>query len=128
MPYDKIPKLTKKGYKCSPDITQLCRMTCNELKNVKYFRIYNKFGEVSFNEPLNLYGVNLDDEVNIEQNLIDTGDKLNYDAEYKLFDVNGNSKALNSYIDILKKSGGINIKYDKDRAELSWDYKRKPKN
>ena len=128
VPYDKIPKLSKKEYKCYPDLIKLCRMTIKELKNVKYFRIYNKFGEVSFNEPVDLYGINLDNEIIIEQNLIDTGDKLDYDAEYKLFDFKADSDALNKYINILKKSGGINIRYDNERAELSWDYKRKSKN
>ena len=69
-PIDLVPKLTKEGYKCSPSIMELSRKTAYELRNVENFRIFNKYGEVQFKEPVNLLGLNLDNQVIIEKNLI----------------------------------------------------------
>ena len=78
VPINLVPILTKEGYKCSPSIMELTRKTASELRNVENFKIFNKYGEVEFKEPDNLLGLNLDNQVTIENNLIDTGDKLNY--------------------------------------------------
>ena len=61
------------------------------------FRIFNKFGEVEFKEPVNLLGINLDEQVTIERNLIDTGDKLNYKSVFKLYNFKIGENGLNKY-------------------------------
>ena len=87
VPFDLVPKLTKEGYKCNPSILELSRKTANELRNVSGFKIYNKYGEVEFKEQVNLLGLNLDNQITIEKNLIDTGDKLNYWSKFKLYNL-----------------------------------------
>ena len=123
-PYDKIPQLKKEGYKCQPNLIRLSRMTSNELKNVKNFKIYNKYGAVEFKEPINLYGINLDDEITIEQNLIETKDNLDYNAEYMLVNFKLNDKEFRRFKETLEKYGGRNIRYDRNNLELRWEYKR----
>ena len=120
VPIDLVPKLTKEGYNCSPSIMELSRKTVYELRNIENFKIFNKYGEVEFKEPVNLLGLNLDNQVTIERNLIDTGDKLNYKSVFKLFNFKVEENGLNRYKINLKESGG-NFLYYKNN-ELVWEY------
>ena len=122
-PIDLIPKLTKEGYKCSPSIKELSRKTVDELRNVENFKIFNKHGEVEFKEPVNLLGLNLDNQVTIEKTLIDTGDKLDYWAIYKLFNFKTKENGLKKHKIELEKYGG-NFLYYKNN-ELAWEYNGK---
>ena len=121
VPIDLVPKLTKDGYKCSPSIMELSRKTASELRNVENFRIFNKYGQVEFKEPVNLLGLNLDNQVTIERNLIDTGDKLNYWSKFTLFNFRVGENGLNKYKVNLEKSGGNFLSYKNN--ELVWEYK-----
>ena len=122
VPIELIPKLTKVGYKCEPSITELSRMTTEELKRVNNFKIYNEHGQVLFKEPINLLGVNLDKEIIIEKNLIDTGDKLNYWSQYKLYNFKIEKENLNIYKQNMEKEGGKLIGYNNNILE--WEYKK----
>ena len=123
VPIDLVPKLTKDGYKCSPSIVELCRKTADELRNVENFKIFNKYGEIEFKEPVNLLGLNLDNQITIEKNLIDTGDKLDYWAIYKLFNFKTKENGLKKHKIDLEKYGG-NFLYYKNN-ELAWEYNGK---
>ena len=72
----KVPTLTKEGYKTSPDISILRKMTQNELKMVKNFKIYNEYGSIEFMDPVDLNGVNLDTFCEIEKNSLTIEDNL----------------------------------------------------
>jgi hypothetical protein len=120
VPIDLVPKLTKEGYKCIPSIMELSRKTAYELRNVENFKIFNKYGEVEFKEPINLLGLNLDNQVTIGRNLIDTGDKLNYKSVFKLYNFKIEENALNRYQKNLEESGGNFLSYDNN--ELVWEY------
>ena len=128
VPIDLVPILTKEGYKCSPSIMELSRKTTHELRNVENFRIFNKFGEVEFQEPVNLLGLNLDNQVIIERNLIDTGDKLDYKSVFRLYNFKVEENGLNKYKFKLQNSGGNFLSYKNN--ELVWEYdgKKKGKN
>ena len=119
-PIDLVPKLKKEGYNCSPSIIELSRKTVEELKKVENFRIFNKFGEVEFKEPVNLLGINLDEQVTIGRNLIDTGDKLNYKSVFKLYNFKIGENGLNKYKVNLKELGGKFLSYNNN--ELVWEY------
>ena len=120
VPFELLPKLTKEGYKCNPSILELSRKTANELRKVSGFKIYNNYGEVLFKEPVNLLGLNLDNQIVIEENLIDTGDKLNYSSIFKLYNFKVEENGLNKYKVDLKKSGGKFLEYKNN--EISWEY------
>ena len=122
VPSDLVPILTKEGYKCSPSILELSRKTANELRKVSGFKIYNKYGEVEFKEPVNLLGLNLDNQITIERNLIDTGDKLNYWSLFKLYNFQVEENGLNKYKINLAKSGGNFVQYKNN--EIIWEYKK----
>jgi hypothetical protein len=125
VPFDLVPKLTKEGYKCNPSILELSRKTANELRNVSGFKIYNKYGEVEFKEPVNLLGLNLDNQITIEKNLIDTGDKLNYWSKFKLYNLKVEENGLNKYKLDLEKSGGNFLEYKNN--QIVWEYKKEIK-
>ena len=122
VPDELLPKLTKEGYKCSPSILELSRKTANELRKVKGFKIYNKYGEVEFKEPVNLLGLNLDNQIVIERNLIDTGDKLDYWSLFKLYDCQIEENGLNKYKVKIAKCGGNFVEYKNN--EIVWEYKK----
>ena len=122
VPLELVPKLSKEGYGCSPSLVELGRKTKEELKKVEGFKIYNKYGEVEFKEPVNLLGVNLDDQINIEQNLIDTGDKLDYRSIFKLYNFKVKENELERYKNNLEKEGGNFIGYKNN--EIVWEYNK----
>jgi len=69
-PLEKIPILTKPGYKTFPDYKNFCRMSVEELQNVKDFEIYNDYGRIQFPGITNLENLNLDDIVQIEDKFV----------------------------------------------------------
>ena len=88
-PDELVPKLSRDGYHTSPEYVLLCRMSSEELRNVKEFRIYNKHGEVHFLETVNLLGMNIDEEISIEERCVEIketkkGKGLNVNREIKL--------------------------------------------
>jgi hypothetical protein len=80
-PLDKIPVLTKPGYKTIPDYRNICRMTLDEIEHVKNFSIYNEYGRIDFEGETNLTNLNLDQIVNISKNSITV--YQNEDLEFK---------------------------------------------
>ena len=118
-----VPKLTKIGYKCYPSISELSQKSSEELKKVEKFKIFNKHGEVEFKEPVNLLGVNLDKEIIIEKNMIDTSEKFNYWSIFKLYHFIASKEDLNNYRKYLEISGGRFISYENN--VLIWEYKGK---
>jgi len=125
VPLELVPKLTKVGYKCNPSILELSRKTEEELKKVEGFRIFNKYGEVEFMEPVNLLGLNLDEQITIEPNVIDTGDKLDYNSKFKLYNFIVKEEALNAYKTNLEKCGGNFVEYKNN--EIVWEYNKNEK-
>ena len=115
-----IPKLSKPGYKCIPSLTELSQLTFDELKKIQNFKIYNEFGEVEFKEPVNLIGLNLDEEVEIKKDMIETGNKLDYWSFFKLYNF-CIEKGIGDYILRIEKAGGKFISYQNN--ELIWEYK-----
>ena len=124
-PIELVPKLTKEGYKCVPSLVELSRKTKDELTKVEGFKIYNKYGAVEFKEPVNLLGLNLDEEIAIEQNLIDTGSRLDYDSIFKLYNFKVQENGLDNYKINLEKAGGNFVEYKNN--EIVWEYKKKGK-
>ena len=120
-PIELVPKLTKIGYKCIPSIYELCRKTCEELKKIENFKIFNLFGEIEFQEPINLLGVDLDKEVTIEKNMINTGEKLNYWSIFKLYNFIIEENEIEKYIIEIKNLGGKFISYN--NKVLIWEYR-----
>lgn len=122
VPLELVPKLTKEGYKCVPSIMELCRKSEDELKKIEGFKICNKYGEVEFLEPINLLGIDLDKEVKIEQNMIETGDELDYHSRFKLFNFKIGENGINNYKINLEKAGGKLLEYKNN--EIVWEYKK----
>ena len=120
-PIELVPKLTKIGYKCIPSIYELCRKTCEELKKIENFKIFNLFGKIEFQEPINLLGVDLDKEVTIEKNMINTGEKLNYWSIFKLYNFIIEENEIEKYIIKIKNLGGKFISYN--NKVLIWEYR-----
>ena len=116
------PKLDKPGYKCIPSISELQNKTAEELKRVNNFKIYNEYGEVEFKEPVNLLGVNLNDEIKIEKDMIETGEKLDYWTIFTLYEFNTDENAISNLIEKLHQNGGkfISLK----NKILIWEYKK----
>ena len=88
-PDELVPKLSREGYHTSPEYVLLCRMSSEELRNVKDFRVYNKYGEVHFLEKVNILGMNIDEEISIEERCVEIketekGKGLNVNREIKL--------------------------------------------
>lgn len=80
-PLDKLPVLTKPGYKTIPDFRNICRMTLDEIEHVKNFSIFNDYGRIDFEGETNLTNLNLDQIVNICKNSITV--YQNEDLEFK---------------------------------------------
>ena len=48
------PSYSRDIYSTSPSYIQLCRMTSSELSNVADFKIWNKYGKIDFQAPVDL--------------------------------------------------------------------------
>jgi len=99
-PQELLPKDPKPGYKITPSMSEIARMTTAQLKKVDGFIIENEHGRIEFLEPVDLTGVDLEDAVTIEPNAIEVykdddlskvkpllGQKLNHPAKATLFRV-----------------------------------------
>jgi hypothetical protein len=93
---DMIPVLSKPGYQTKPAYPLICRMTADQLKEVKGFEIYNSYGRIKFLEKVDLRGLNLDKIVRIEKCSVAVyegcvkpakGHGLNVTCEICLYDV-----------------------------------------
>jgi hypothetical protein len=96
-PLDRLPILTKPGYKTIPDMRNIYRMTLEELQNVDNFSIFNEYGRIDFKGKTDLTNLNIDQIVNIEEKKItvyqngdlsytpDVGKGLNKPAVLRLY-------------------------------------------
>ena len=123
IPKNLVPKLDKPGYKCIPSISELENKSLEEIKKIKNFKIYNEYGEVEFKEEINLLGVNLNEEIIIEKNMIETGDKLDYWSIFKIYEFIADEKSISNLIEKLNQNNGKFISY-KNKI-LIWEYKAK---
>lgn len=64
-PFDVVPKAPKSGYKVSPDMVALARMSLKELKEVENFKVENEHGSVEWTGKTDLTGVDLADTITI---------------------------------------------------------------
>ena len=122
IPQNLLPKLDKPGYNCIPSISQLQNKTLEELKNVKDFIIYNKYGQVEFKEPINLIGVNLNEEIDIEKDMIETGDKLDYWSIFTLNEFIADENTISNLIEKININNGKFISFK--NKKLVWEYKK----
>ena len=121
IPINLLPKLDKSGYKCIPSISELQNTSLEELKKVNNFKIYNKYGEVEFKEPINLLGVNLNEEIYIENDMIETGNKLDYWSIFKIYDFIADEITIFNLKEKLNQNGSKFISYKNNI--LVWEYK-----
>ena len=139
-PLDKLPVLTKYGYYMHPNECIIARMTIEEIKKVKNFAIYNENGKIEFDNPVSLYGANLDRLFNIEHDLIEyendkwyhspRGENFNIPATITLYNIRPNTNFSNlyekkPYIEFLKEKcqrdlKGTFLSYDFETYELKY--------
>ena len=139
-PLDKLPVLTKYGYYMHPNECIIARMNIEEIKNVKNFAIYNENGKIEFDNPVSLYGANLDRLFNIEHDLIEyendkwyhspRGENFNIPATITLYNIRPNTNFSNlyekkPYIEFLKEKcqrdlKGTFLSYDFETYELKY--------
>jgi len=60
-----VPKAPKPGYKVTPDMVTLARMSFEELKEVENFKVENEHGSVEWPGKTDLIGVDLADTITI---------------------------------------------------------------
>lgn len=65
-----------KSLNIKPEIVELSRMTRKELRKVEGLTVWNDFGKVEWDGPVNLLNVNLDEWIQISKNSIEIEDKL----------------------------------------------------
>ena len=122
IPQNLLPKLDKTGYNCIPSISELQNKTLEELKSIKDFKIYNKYGQVEFKEPINLIGVNLNEEIDIEKDMIETGDKLDYWSIFTLNEFIADENTISNLIEKININNGKFISFK--NKKLVWEYKK----
>ena len=134
---DKIPKLTKIGYKTNPSMTNIYRMTLEELENVENFSVENENGRIEFETKVNLTSLDLDIIIDIKPGILNLYDKkntlfkpspgfgLNQKAIIHLYNIselhNDNEEdvlSLKFQEDRIKKIGGEFIEYNSDNEEF----------
>lgn len=123
-----------------PNECIIARMTIEEIKNVKNFAIYNENGKIEFDNPVSLYGANLDRLFNIEHDLIEyendkwyhspRGENFNIPATITLYNIRPNTNFSNlyekkPYIEFLKEKcqrdlKGTFLSYDFETYELKY--------
>ena len=69
-PEESIPTLTRPEYTTSPSITDLARMSSEELRTVENFTIQNEHGSVEFPGRSDLTGLNLDKIIQIRRDSV----------------------------------------------------------
>ena len=127
-----LPTLTKNGYKITPDLAKLSKMSLEELKTIEDFIIENEHGKIIFNGLTDVTELNLDKIVQINkkevlvypENDVDTskpeiGIGLNKAATvylYNCFPQNSKlteAKVINKKLEkAAKMQGAKHIKYD----------------
>lgn len=70
-PLELLPKLTRPGYKISPSLIEISRMTIEEVKNIPNFFIWNDFGKIQWIGEIDLLEVNLDLDVHIKPECVE---------------------------------------------------------
>jgi hypothetical protein len=133
---DIIPVLTKTGYHTKPSYPLICRMSEDQLKDIKDFEIYNEHGRIKFLSPVDIRELNLDTIVLIEPmraRLYDKpavkpkkGEGLNVPCEIYLYNVkcreNLTEEEIKEYKEALMKSvrekGAKFIAYDEKESIL----------
>ena len=65
-----VPKLTRPNYYTEPSLTRLCRMSEEELSQVKDFSVGNEFGKIMFEGKTDVRGLDLDDIINIKSKTV----------------------------------------------------------
>ena len=134
---DKIPILTKSGYKTNPSMTLIYRMTLDELENVENFSIENENGKIVFESKVNLSSLNLDTIVEIKPGIVSLYDKnntlfipspgfgLNKKATIHLYNISelhsdneGDVLSLKFQEERIKEIGGKFINYNSDNEEF----------
>ena len=64
-----LPKLTKPGYVIEPSLEKMASLQEKELAEVEYFKIKNRWGEITFPSKTDIRGLDLDQIVVIEKGL-----------------------------------------------------------
>jgi len=64
-PFDAVPKAPKPGYKVTPNMVALARMSLKELEEVNNFKVENEHGSVEWPGKTDLTGVDLADTITI---------------------------------------------------------------
>ena len=137
---DKIPILTKAGYKTNPSMTLIYRMTLDELENVENFSIENENGKIEFESKVNLSSLNLDSIVEIRPGIVSLYDKkntlftpspgfeLNKKATIHLYNISelhsendGDVLSLKYQEERIKEIGGKFINYNSDNEEFIYE-------
>ena len=137
---DKIPILTKVGYKTNPSMTLIYRMTLDELENVENFSIENENGKIEFESKVNLSSLNLDAIVEIRPGVVSLYDKkntlfipspgfgLNKKATIHLYNISelhseneGDVLSLKFQEERIKEIGGKFINYNSDNEEFIYE-------
>ena len=137
---DKIPILTKAGYKTNPSMTLIYRMTLDELENVENFSIENENGKIEFESKVNLSSLNLDAIVEIRPGVVSLYDKkntlfipspgfgLNKKATIHLYNISelhseneGDVLSLKFQEERIKEIGGKFIDYNSDNEEFIYE-------
>ncbi len=135
---NKIPKLTKYGYKTNPPQYLFSRMTYDELRNVENFSIENENGKIKFKSKVNLISLNLDKLFDIipgeiiiyqKNSLFYPPPGLNVKATIHLYNIDNNntnifskdSLSLQYQIDKIKNLGIYNYKYNTEKKEFIYN-------
>jgi len=134
---EKLPILTKKGYKTVPDNIQISRMSEAELKEIQDFTVENEFGKIVFEGKTDITGLNLDEIIDIRPKEIivypedkfpikpQVGEQLNKSATISLYKCfpNGDTSEeykMEKFIKRLeraaRKQNARHISYDKENG------------
>ena len=131
---DFTPILTKEGYQTEPAYNELCRMSEEELKHVEQFKIYNSMGEVMFLEPVNLLGINIDNNCDINKRGITIanavkGNGLNYNRRCTVYlDENGPAKGKeiqerkNEWLNRIELLNGKVVEYNEIEGKVVYEF------
>ena len=138
-PENLLPVLTKIGYKIFPSLSQISRMSIDELKNIENLKIWNDHGKIEW-EKADLTGQNLDLDIYIKPKEVEVypddiytttkkkpevGTKLNRPCTITLFNMepstNQNKSKFERKLEELCQSQGSEfLNYDYDSKYYSF--------